>query len=66
MGNIECCQRKMDFGDVESKEEINIREILENLSKKMVPNIKLNKLMQRYFSIMLLDIEGHPLDWISE
>ena len=66
MGNVECCQRKMDFGEVESKEELNIRQILDNFSKKMVSNIKLNKLMQKYFSIMILDIEGPPLDWISE
>ena len=66
MGNVECCQRKMDFGEVESKEELYIRQILDNFSKKMVSNIKLNKLMQKYFSIMILDIEGPPLDWISE
>lgn len=66
MGNIECCQQKLDFESIESKEEIYIRETLDNLTRKMVSNAKLNKLMQKCFSIILLDIEGPPLDWISE
>jgi hypothetical protein len=66
MGNIECCQRKNDYSEIESKEEIYIREIIDYFTKKMVSNAKLNKLSQRFFSIMLLDIEGSPLDWISE
>ena len=66
MGNIECCQQKLDINQIESKEEIYIRETINNLTKKMVPNAKLKKLMQKYFSILLLDIEGSPLEWISE
>ena len=66
MGNIECCQQKLDFDSVDSKEEIYIRETIDHFTKKMVSNSKLNKLMQKYFSILLLDIEGLPLDWISE
>ena len=66
MGNIECCQQKLDLNQIESKEEIYIRETINNLTKKMVPNAKLKKLMQKYFSILLLDIEGPPLEWISE
>ncbi len=66
MGGVMCCQQKINFDAIESKEEIFIRETLENYSRQMVSNSKLNKLMQRYFSIILLDIEGNPLDWISE
>ena len=66
MGNIGCCQPKLDFDSVDSKEEIYIRETIDNFTKKMVANSKLKKLMQKYFSILLLDIEGPPLDWISE
>ena len=66
MGNIECCQQKLDFDLIESKEEIFIRETIEYFTNKMVSNSRLNKLMQKCFSIILLDIEGPPLDWISE
>lgn len=66
MGNIECCQRKNDYSEIECQEEIYIREIIDYFSKKMVSNDRLNKLIQRFFSIMLLDIEGPPLEWISE
>ena len=66
MGNIECCQQKIDYDLIESKEELYIKETIEYFSKKMVPGSKLNKLMQKCFSIILLDIEGPPLDWISE
>ena len=66
MGNIECCRQKSNYDLIESKEEIYIRETLDNFSDNMVKNEKLNKLMQKYFSIYLLDIEGPPLDWISE
>ena len=66
MGNIECCQQKNDYDLIESKEELYIRETIEYFSKKMVSGSKLNKLMQKCFSIILLDIEGPPLDWISE
>ena len=66
MGNIECCQQKLDLNQIEYKEEIYIRETIDKFTKKMVPNSKLNKLMQKYFSILLLDIEGPPLEWISE
>ena len=66
MGNIECCHRKRDIEEIESKEEIFIRETLYHFTKAMVNREKLNKLMQKQFSIMLLDIEGPPLEWISE
>ena len=66
MGNIECCQQKLDLNQIESREEIYIRETIDYLTKKMVSNTKLKKLMQKYFSILLLDIEGPPLEWISE
>ena len=66
MGNIECCRQKSNYDLIESKEEMYIRETLDNFSDNMVKNEKLNKLMQKYFSIYLLDIEGPPLDWISE
>ena len=66
MGNIECWRQKTDIYSIEYKEEIFIREILENYTTKMVGNAKLIKLMQKCFSIILLDIEGPPLDWISE
>ena len=66
MGNIECCQQNLDLNQIESKEEIYIRETLKNLTKNMVANSKLKKLIQKYFSILLLDIEGPPLEWVSE
>ena len=66
MGNVECCQPKLITDAIDSKEEIYIREQINYFSKKMVSNARLYKLMQRYFSIILLDIEGPPLDWISE
>ena len=66
MGNIECCQHKLETDDIESREEVYILETLEHFSKKMVDNKKLYKLMHRCFSIFLLDIEGPPLEWISE
>ena len=66
MGNIECCRPKIDIEAIESEEEIYIREIIDYFTHKMVANAKLIKLMQKCFSIILLDIEGPPLDWISE
>jgi hypothetical protein len=66
MGNIECCRPKIDIEAIESEEEIYIREIIGYFTHKMVANAKLIKLMQKCFSIILLDIEGPPLDWISE
>ena len=66
MGNVECCHQKLDIESIENKEEIFIRETIEKYTKKMVGNQKLIKLMQKCFSIILLDIEGPPLDWISQ
>ena len=65
MGNVECCQQKYDPSEVDSKEELYIRETIRYFSKKMVDNVQLFKLMQECFSIILLDIDGPPLDWIS-
>ena len=65
MGNVECCQQKYDPSEVDSKEELYIRETIRYFSKKMVDNDQLFKLMQECFSIILLDIDGPPLDWIS-
>ena len=66
MGNIECCRQKLDKESIEYKEEIFIREVIDYYTKKMVGNSKLIKIMKKCFSIILLDIEGPPLDWISE
>ena len=66
MGNIECCQQKSNPDNLESQEELYIRDTLNSFSKKMVNNEKLYKYMKRCFSILLLDIDGPPLDWISE
>ena len=66
MGNIECCVQKSPYDEIDSKEEIYIREILHLYYKKMVSNDKLYKLMKKYFSIYLLDIDGLPLEWINE
>ena len=66
MGNIECCQQKSEYDIIGYKEEIYIREKLNDFSNKMINNKKLHKIIQRCFSIQLQDIEGPPLDWISE
>ena len=66
MGNIECCQQKSNPDNLESQEELYIRDTLKSFSKNMVNNEKLYKYMKRCFSILLLDIDGPPLDWISE
>ena len=66
MGNFECCVQKSPFEEIDSKEEIFIRESIKFFSKKMVSNEKLYKLMKKYFSIYLLDIDGLPLEWIEE
>ena len=66
MGNIECCQQKSEYDIIGYKEELYIREKLNDFSNEMVNNKKLYKLMERCFSIQLQDIEGPPLDWISE
>jgi hypothetical protein len=66
MGNIECCVQKSPYDEIDSKEEIYIREILHLYYKKMVSNDKLYKLMKKYFSIYLLDIDGLPLEWVEE
>ena len=66
MGNIECCVRKSPYEEINSKEEIYIRETIKLYYKKVVSNEKLYKLMKKYFSIYLLDIDGLPLEWIKE
>lgn len=65
MGNIECCQQRKE-NEIESKEELYIRETIDIFTKKMVGNSKLIKLMQKCFSIYILDIEGLPLEWINK
>ncbi len=66
MGNIACCQQKINYEEIDSKEEIYIRETIDYFSKRMIQNSKLKKLMKKNFSIILIDIEGNPMDWISE
>ena len=66
MGNIACCQQRINFEEIDDKEEVYIRETLDYFSKRMIQNSKLQTLMKSYFSIILLDIEGNPMDWISE
>ena len=66
MGNLECCVRKSPYEEIDSKEEIYIRETIKLYYKKVVSNEKLYKLMKKYFSIYLLDIDGLPLEWIKE
>ena len=66
MGNLGCCVQKSPYEEIDSKEEIYIRETIIYFSKKMVPNEKIYKLMKKYFSIFLLDIEGLPLEWVEE
>ena len=66
MGNIACCVQKSPYEEIDSKEEIYIRETIEYFSKKMTTNEKLYKSMKKYFSIYLLDIDGLPLEWVDE
>ena len=66
MGNLACCVQKNPYEEIDSKEEIYIRETINFFYKKMVSNEKLYKLMKKYFSIYLLDIDGLPLEWIPE
>ena len=66
MGNIVCCVQKSKDEEIDSEEEIYIRETIQYFSKKMATNEKLYKSMKKYFSINLLDIDGLPLDWVDE
>lgn len=66
MGNIVCCVQKSPLEEIDSTEEIYIRETIQLFCRKMVPNEKLYKLMRKYFSINILDIDGLPLEWIEE
>ena len=66
MGNIVCCVQKSPLEEIDSTEEIYIRETIQLFYRKMVPNEKLYKLMRKYFSINILDIDGLPLEWIEE
>ena len=66
MGNIACCVQKSQDEEIDSEEEIYIRETIQYFSKKMASNEKLYKSMQKYFSIYLLDIDGLPLEWVDE
>ena len=66
MGNMECCVQKSQDEEIDSEEEIYIRETIQYFSKKMATNEKLYKSMKKYFSINLLDIDGLPLDWVDE
>ena len=43
MGNIECCVRKSPYEEIDSKEEIYIRETIKLYYKKVVSNEKLYK-----------------------
>ena len=66
MGNIVCCVQKSQEEEIDSEEEIYIRETLQYFSKKMTSNENLYKSMKKYFSICLLDIDGLPLEWVEE
>lgn len=66
MGNIACCVQKTQYEEIDNEEEIYIRETINIFNKKMVSNEKLYKLMKKYFSLYLLDIDGLPLEWIEE
>ena len=66
MGNLACCVQKSTYEEIDSKEEIYIRETIQYFSKKMTTNEKLYKSMKKYFSIYLLDIDGLPLEWVDE
>ena len=67
MGNIGCCQTvNKEALKVESKEEIFIRETINYYSSKICKLNEINTLMEECFLSQLLDIEGPPLDWVTE
>ena len=67
MGGAGCCQTiNKEALKVKSKEEIFIRETINYYSSKICKLKEINNLMDQCFSSQLLDIEGPPLDWITE
>lgn len=67
MGNDSCCNNyKYDYELVDSQEEIFIREKLNEYSRKLCTLQQIKKICVNLFSLLLLDLEGDPINWITE
>lgn len=66
MGNEGCCNQRAEYEFVDSQEEIYIREKIRYYSNKMCSSAELTKITEDCFTTLLLDIDGPPLDWVTE